>query len=66
MYSPIAQSIIDSKGGKAQQFLIDFVDENKISGASYAVNTFKDLADVDLNNFIDVIANFGVSHLNSL
>ena len=66
MYSPIAQGIMDSKGGKAQQFLIDFVDENKVSGASYAMNTFKDLAEVDLNNFIDVIANFGVSHLNSL
>lgn len=66
MYSPIAQSIINSKDGKAQQFLVDFVDENKISGASYAVKKFKDLADVDLNNFIDVIANFGVSHLNSL
>ncbi|MGN0152849.1 MAG: YidC/Oxa1 family membrane protein insertase [Lachnospiraceae bacterium] len=66
MYSPIAQGILTSQGDKAQQFLIDFVDENKISGASYAIKNFKDLAEVGVNNIIDVLSNFGVSHLNTL
>lgn len=66
MYSPIAQSVINSEGDKVQQFLIDFVDENKISGASYAINKFKDLTEVGIDNVIDVLSNFGVSHLNTL
>lgn len=66
MYSPIAQSIIDSKGGKIQEFLVDFVDTNKISGASTAINKIKDLTELSLNNVIDVISNFGVSHFNIL
>lgn len=66
MYSPIAEGILSSQGSKAQQFLIDFVDENKISGASYAIKNFKELAEVGVNNVIDVLSNFGVSHLNTL
>lgn len=56
MYSPIAQSVINSEGDKVQQFLIDFVDENKISGASYAINKFKDLTEVGIDNVIDVLS----------
>lgn len=66
MYAPIAEGIIKSKGDKVQQFLIDFVEENKISGASYAVKSFKDAAEIGVNNVIDVLSNFGVSHLNTL
>lgn len=67
MYSPIAQSVIDSQGAdKVQQFLVDFVDENKVSGASYAIRQFKDLTEIGVNNVIDVLSNFGVSHLNTL
>lgn len=66
MYSPIAQSIIDNKGDKVQEFLIDFVNTNKINGASTGINKIKDLAEVGLNNVIDVISNFGVSHFNTL
>lgn len=66
MYSAIAQSVMDSKGDGTQQFLIDFVDTEKISGASYAIKKFKDLTDIGLNNVVDVISNFGVSHFNTL
>lgn len=66
MYSPIAEGIMTSKGDDIQQFLTEFIDENKISGASYAIRNFKDLADISINNVIDVISNFGVSHLNVL
>lgn len=67
MYTPIAQGVMNSQGeGKVQQFLIDFVDENSISGASYAISKFKDLAEVGIDNVIDVLSNFGVSHLNTL
>lgn len=67
MYMPIAQGVIDSQGeGKVQQFLIDFVNENNISGASYAISKFKDLTEIGINNVIDVLSNFGVSHLNTL
>lgn len=66
MYAPIAQGVIESKGGKAQQFLIDFVSDEKVNGASYAINKFKDLAEIGVDNVIDVLSNFGVSHLNTL
>lgn len=66
MYSPIAESIMNSEGGKVQQFLIDFIDENKISGASYAVSKFKEMTEIGVDNIIDVLSNFGVSHLNTL
>lgn len=66
MYTPIAEGIMASKKNEVQQFLIDFVDENKISGASYAVKNFKDAAEIGVNNIIDVLSNFGVSHLNTL
>lgn len=67
MYMPIAQGVIDSQGeGKVQQFLIDFVNENSISGANYAISKFKDLTEIGINNVIDVLSNFGVSHLNTL
>lgn len=67
MYIPIAQCVMNSQGeGKVQQFLIDFVNDNSISSASYAISKFKDLAEVGIDNIIDVLSNFGVSHLNTL
>lgn len=66
LYSPIAQNVIDSKGDKTQQFLIDFVSDEKVNGASYAINKFKEVTDVGVDNVIDVLSNFGVSHLNTL
>ena len=66
MYAPIAQSIIDNKDSKVQEFLIDFVNTNKINGASSGISKLKNLSDVNLNNVIDVISNFGVSHFHNL
>lgn len=66
MYLPIAQGIIDSQGKNAQQFLIDFVSDNKISGASYAIKQFQELPKIGTDNVIDVLSNFGVSNLNTL
>ena len=66
MYAPIAQAVLDTQGSKTQQFMIDFVNDNGISGASYALKTFKNLTEVGVNNIIDVLSNFGVSNLNSL
>lgn len=67
MYSPIADAVINSQGAdKAQQFMIDFVSKNEISGASYAINKFQKLSEIDVDNIIDVLSNFGVSNLNTL
>lgn len=66
MYAPIAEGLLNSQGKDAQQFLIDFVDEQKVSGAAYAIRQFQDLSEVTTNNVIDVLSNFGVSHLQTL
>lgn len=66
MYLPIAEGVLNSQGKDAQQFLIDFVDEQKVSGAAYAIRQFKDLSEVTTDNIIDVLSNFGVSHLHTL
>jgi YidC/Oxa1 family membrane protein insertase len=66
MYSPIAESVIAAQGSKAQQFLIDFVSDNSVSGASYAISKFQKLTEVGVDNVIDVLSKFGVSHLNTL
>ena len=66
MYLPIAEGVINSQGKNAQQFLIDFVDEQKVSGAAYAIRQFKDVSEVTTDNIIDVLSNFGVSHLHTL
>ena len=66
MYEPIAQSVIDSEGSKAQDFLINFVNDNNINGASYAIKTFQKLTDITSNNIIDVLSKFGVSNLHDL
>jgi YidC/Oxa1 family membrane protein insertase len=66
MYSPIAESVIAVQGSKAQQFLIDFVSDNSVSGASYAISKFQKLTEVGVDNVIDVLSKFGVSHLNTL
>lgn len=66
MYEPIAQSVLDTQGSKAQDFLINFVNDNNISGASYALKTFEKLTDITTNNVIDVLSKFGVSNLHDL
>lgn len=66
MYSPIAQSIMNNKGDKIQEFLIEFVNTNKINGASAGISKIKNLTEVGVDNVIDVISNFGVSHFNAL
>lgn len=66
MYAPIAEGLLNSQGKDAQQFLIDFVDEQKVSGAAYAIRQFQDVSEVTTDNVIDVLSNFGVSHLNTL
>lgn len=66
MYEPIANSVLDEKGSKAQEFLEAFVTDNGISGASYAITKFMDLEKVGVDNIVDVLSNFGVSHLNTL
>ena len=66
MYEPIAQSVLDTQGSKAQDFLINFVNDNNINGASYAIKTFQKLTDITSNNVIDVLSKFGVSNLHDL
>lgn len=66
MYEPIAESVMDTQGDKVSDFLVSFVDENKISGASYAIRNFQKLTDITVNNVIDVLSNFGVSNLHQL
>ncbi len=70
MYTPIAEKILESQGDKIGSFFTDFIDENKISAANYAMRQFNDVvkggADISINNVIDVISKFGVSHLQIL
>lgn len=67
MYTPIAEAVVNYQGiDKVQKFLIDFVNDNNISGASYAVSRFEKLSEIVVDNVIDVLSNFGVSHLNTL
>lgn len=66
VYTPIAQAIIDKQGNNAQQYLIDYVEKNEITTASYAIDTFKKLETVAADNVIDVLSNMGVSDLTSL
>lgn len=67
MYKPIATGIFNSQGAdKIQQFMIDYVAENKISGANYAMNSFQKLSEVGINDVVDAIANFGVSNLQAI
>lgn len=67
MYTPIAEGILESQGDKIGTFFTEFLDENKISAASYAMKQFNELvkngSDIGINNVIDVISKFGVSHL---
>lgn len=66
MYKPIADNVMESQGSKTTEFLVNFVDENKISGASYAIRNLQKITDVTVNNVIDVLSNFGVSNLHQL
>jgi len=66
MYEPIANSVLVKKGSEVKDFLIEFVTDNGISGASYAVSKFKEITEPAVDHVIDVLANFGVSHLNAL
>ncbi len=68
MYEPIAQGIIDANGSNTKSFLVDFVNNNNVSGASYAIRTFEklDASDITVNRVIDVLSNFGVSNLHQL
>ena len=66
MYEPIAQSVMDTQGDKVSDFLVNFVNDNNVSGASYAIRNFQKLTDITVNNVIDVLSNFGVSNLHQL
>ena len=66
VYSPIAEAILNKQGTNTQQFLIDYVNENEITTASYAISKFEDVAEVGVNNVIDVISNMGVTDLTTL
>lgn len=66
MYEPIAQSVIDTQGDKVSEFMVSFVNDNNISGASYAIRNFEKLSEITVNNVIDVLSNFGVSNLHQL
>jgi len=66
VYSPIAEAILKAKGANTQQFLIDYVNNNEITTASYAIRQFEDVANVGVNNVIDVISNMGTTDLTAL
>lgn len=66
VYTPIAEAIMDKKGANTQQFLIDYVNENEITTASYAVSNFEDVETIAADHVIDVISNMGVTDLTSL
>ncbi len=66
VYSPIAEAILDKKGTATQQFLIDYVNDEKITTASYAISKFKDVEKISTDNIIDVISNMGVTDLTDL
>lgn len=66
VYTPIAEAILNKQGNGTQQFLIDYVNNNEITTASYAVSKFEDVAEVGVNHVIDVISNMGVTDLTAL
>ena len=66
VYTPIAEAILKAKGANTQQFLIDYVNNNEITTASYAVRQFEDVANIGVNNVIDVISNMGTTDLTAL
>lgn len=71
MYEPIAQGVLDSQGAdKVYKFLTDFVSDNGISSASYSMSQLKKFVEsgstISVNNVIDGISNFGITHLHEL
>ena len=66
MYNPIAESVLSAKGSDAKQFLEQFITDNGIKSASMGLSKLKEAVEVGADNIIDVLSNFGVSHLNTL
>ena len=68
MYEPIANAVLKTQGINAKTFMDEFVTNNNINGATYALKTFRKLDEskIGVDNIIDVLSNFGVSNLNSL
>lgn len=70
LYTPIAEGIMNAEGDNIGQFFTDFVDENKISAASYVLKRLTNLissgVEIGVNNVIDVLSKLGVSHLQML
>ena len=66
MYQPIAEAISANKGGEVQQFLADFVDENKITAAAAEISNLDKVAEIGTDNIIDVLSKFDMSHFNQL
>lgn len=66
LYDPIAKEMISSKSIDIKQYLIDFVDENKINSAALAIKNLEKVEEVGKNNVIDVIANFSPENFNSI
>lgn len=66
MYNPIAESVLAAKGNDVQKFLEQFVNDNNIKSASVGISKLKEVVEVGADNIIDVLSNFGVSHLNTL
>ena len=71
MYHPIAQGVFDAKGAeKVYDFLDKFVTDNTITSASYSMSQVKKVIEagntLNVDNVVDAISNFGVSHLQKL
>lgn len=66
VYTPIAEAILKSKGNNTQQFLIDYVNDNQITTASYAISNFEDVEKISADHIINVISNMGTTDLTTL
>ena len=66
VYTPIAEAILKNKGNNTQQFLIDYVNDNGITTASYAISNFEDVKQISADHVIDVISNMGTNDLTTL
>ncbi len=66
VYTPIAEAILKNKGNNTQQFLIDYVNDNGITTASYAISKFEDVKQISADHVIDVISNMGTNDLTTL
>lgn len=66
VYTPIAEAILKNKGANTQQFLIDYVNDEGITTAAYAIKNFEDVEKIGVDHVIDVISNMGVNDLTTL